>query len=31
LTLSPWLHVAKYLTPTIFVGIFIALVIALLG
>jgi hypothetical protein len=31
LTLSPWLHVAKYLTPAIFVGIFIALVIALLG
>jgi len=31
LTLSPWLQVAKYLTPAIFVGIFIALVIALLG
>jgi hypothetical protein len=31
LTLSPWLHVAKYLTPTIFVGIFIALTLALLG
>ena len=31
LTLSPWLHVAKYLTPAIFVGIFIALTIALLG
>ena len=26
---SPWLHVAKYLTPAIFVGIFIALVLAL--
>ncbi len=26
---SPWLHVAKYVTPTIFVGIFIALVVAL--
>lgn len=26
---SPWLHVAKYVTPTIFVGIFIALVLAL--
>ncbi|MEN9992515.1 MAG: hypothetical protein RLY83_85 [Actinomycetota bacterium] len=27
---SPWLHVAKYLTPTIFVVIFIALVLALI-
>lgn len=26
---APWLHVAKYLTPAIFVGIFIALVLAL--
>ena len=26
---SPWLHVAKYLTPAIFVVIFIALVLAL--
>ena len=31
LKLSPWLHVAKYLTPAIFVGIFIALTFALLG
>ncbi|MEY2815646.1 MAG: hypothetical protein RJA78_222 [Actinomycetota bacterium] len=31
LTLSPWLHVAKYLTPAIFVGIFVALTLALLG
>jgi hypothetical protein len=31
LALSPWLHVAKYLTPAIFVGIFIALTLALLG
>ena len=31
LALSPWLHVAKYLTPAIFVGIFIALTFALLG
>jgi hypothetical protein len=30
LTLSPWLHIAKYLTPAIFVGIFIALTLALL-
>ena len=28
---APWLHVAKYLTPAIFVGIFVALVAALLG
>jgi hypothetical protein len=28
---SRWLHLAKYVTPTIFVGIFIALSIALLG
>jgi UPF0716 family protein affecting phage T7 exclusion len=28
---SQWLHVAKYLTPTIFVGIFIFLVLALLA
>jgi hypothetical protein len=28
---SPWLHVAKYLTPAIFVGIFIALVLALIN
>jgi hypothetical protein len=28
---APWLHVAKYVTPTIFVGIFVALVAALLG
>ena len=28
---SPWLHVAKYLTPAIFVGIFVALTAALLG
>ena len=27
---APWLHIAKYLTPTIFVGIFIALVMALI-
>lgn len=26
---SPWLHVAKYLTPAIFIGIFLALVVAL--
>lgn len=26
---APWLHVAKYLTPAIFVGIFLALVVAL--
>jgi hypothetical protein len=26
---SPWLHVAKYVTPAIFVGIFIALALAL--
>jgi hypothetical protein len=29
--LSAWLHVAKYLTPAIFVGIFLALVLALLS
>lgn len=28
---SPWLHVAKYLTPVIFVGIFVALALALLS
>lgn len=28
---AAWLHVAKYLTPAIFVGIFIALCLALLG
>ena len=28
---APWLHVAKYVTPAIFVGIFVALVAALLG
>ena len=28
---APWLHVAKYVTPTIFVGIFVALVAALLA
>ncbi len=28
---SPWLHVAKYLTPIIFVGIFVALALALLS
>lgn len=28
--LAPWLHVAKYLTPVIFIGIFIALVLALI-
>jgi hypothetical protein len=28
---APWLHVAKYVTPSIFVGIFVALVAALLG
>lgn len=28
---APWLHVAKYLTPTIFVGIFVCLVVALIG
>lgn len=27
---SPWLHVAKYLTPAIFVAIFVALVLALI-
>jgi flagellar biosynthesis protein FliQ len=26
---APWMHVVKYLTPAIFVGIFIALFIAL--
>ena len=28
---APWLHVAKYLTPAIFVAIFAALLFALLG
>ncbi|CAB4948812.1 unannotated protein [freshwater metagenome] len=28
---APWLHVAKYLTPAIFVGIFVALAFALLS
>jgi hypothetical protein len=28
---SPWLNVAKYLTPAIFVGIFLALALALLS
>lgn len=28
---SPWLHVAKYVTPAIFVGIFLALAAALLA
>lgn len=28
---SAWLHVAKYLTPTIFVGIFVALALALVS
>jgi hypothetical protein len=28
---APWLHVAKYITPTIFMGIFVALTAALLG
>lgn len=28
---APWLHVAKYVTPAIFVGIFVALTAALLG
>lgn len=28
---APWLHVAKYITPAIFVGIFVALTAALLG
>ena len=28
---APWLHVAKYVTPAIFVGIFIALTLALLS
>lgn len=28
---APWLHVAKYLTPAIFVGIFVALALALLS
>lgn len=27
---APWLHVAKFLTPAIFVGIFVALAVALL-
>jgi len=29
--LAPWLHVAKFLTPAIFVGIFVALALALLS
>lgn len=29
--MSKWLHVAKYVTPTIFVGIFLALTMALVG
>lgn len=28
---APWLHVAKYLTPAIFIAIFIALTMALVG
>ena len=28
---ASWLHVAKYVTPTIFVGIFVALTVALLA
>lgn len=28
---APWLHVAKYLTPAIFVGIFACLVVALIA
>ena len=28
---APWLHVAKFLTPAIFVGIFVALAVALLA
>lgn len=28
---AKWLHVAKYVTPTIFVGIFLALTMALVG
>lgn len=28
---APWLHVAKFVTPTIFVGIFVALAAALLA
>lgn len=28
---APWLHVAKFVTPAIFVGIFVALAAALLG
>lgn len=28
---APWLHVAKFLTPAIFIGIFIALCIALIN
>jgi len=28
---APWLSVAKFVTPTIFVGIFVALLLALLG
>ncbi|CAB4613430.1 unannotated protein [freshwater metagenome] len=29
ITTAPWMHVVKYLTPAIFVGIFVALFIAL--
>jgi hypothetical protein len=29
-TTAPWMHVVKYLTPAIFVGIFVALFIALI-
>lgn len=28
---APWLHIAKYLTPAIFVAIFVFLLVALLG
>jgi hypothetical protein len=28
---APWLHVAKYVTPAIFIGIFVALALALLS
>jgi hypothetical protein len=28
---APWLHVAKYVTPAIFIGIFVALALALLA
>lgn len=29
-SLAPWLHIAKFVTPTIFVGIFIALALTLI-